>query len=602
VNDVTFFQSYVTNFSLNFRSFANVNHKRQTKGPTHTKNEISPAASRAFFVEKMNNRSKLKKILYILGAAVLIMSLTVWIFFTFYFEGALNKYAVPRLTEAARVATHGKYHLTLGRISYTGSSIFCKNFILQRTGYDSSEHGNTVKRISIDSVRFIGVSWWDAICGNDMRMTSLEMSQPKIYFTDIEKERETFKDMPNDTFANAATPKNLPVISFDSIVLRNCSIYLPERYYAGSVPSFSNIELKLTHFLLDSKTLMAQPLLYSERVDFSMSKISYPLADSESSLEVRNIRGSFSDSLLVIDSFIFKPLYSKQEYAARHRYSTPRLDLRCADIRIRGINFVNLIGGTNLTFRTCVASSWSLDFFSDRREPDDPRPPSAVLPNDIVRSITMPINVDSFILNHGYIHWGERWAKSNEAGTLIFTNTRIAAYPFCTDTLNALSTAPMEIDVSALFLGEAKVDAKLTYQIHDKALNYNIDATVGPFEAKKLNSQLTPNERIEVTDGIATHGIIRMNVRAGVATTTVIPQYHDLSLKVLGKDAQTKTGILEGIKTLIAKTFTIRGNNMGHEENKPFGATTSLRRTKDREFLEFMWLALRKSLGKVIGF
>jgi len=551
----------------------------------------------------MKKRSILKKIVYILGGAVLVLGVAAFIFLHFYFEDVLNHYAAPRLSEAARVATHGKYHLMLGRISYTGESIFCKNFILQRTGYDSSEHGNTVKRISIDSVRFIGVSWWDALCGNDMRMTSLEMSQPKIYFTDIEKERETKVDLPVDTFSQATTtPKNMPVISFDSIVLRNINIYLPEQYYAGSHPSFENIELKLTNFSLDSKTLAAQPLLYSERVDFSMRRISYPLADSEYSLEVRTIHGSFSDSLLVIDSFVYKPLYSKEEYALRHKYVQPRFDLRCADIHIRGINFVNLIGGTNLTFRTCVASSWSLDFFSDRREPDDPHPPNAVLPNDIVRSITMPITVDSFILDHGYIHWGERWAKSNVPGTLIFNKTRIAIYPFCTDTLNTLSTAPTEIDVSALFLGEAKVDAKLIYQIHDKALNYNIDATVGSFEAKKLNSQLIPNERIEVTDGIATHGIIRMNVRAGVATTTVTPQYHDLSLKVLGKDAQTKTGILEGIKTLIAKTFTIRGNNMDSDGKKAFSATTSVRRTKDREFLEFMWIALRKSLGKVIGF
>src|SRR6266704_314429 len=96
----------------------------------------------------------LKKILYSLAGLILLIVLASWIFFTFYFEGALNKYALPRLTEAARIATHGKYHLTLGRISYSGGKFFCKNFLLQRTGYDSSEHGNTVKRISIDSVRF----------------------------------------------------------------------------------------------------------------------------------------------------------------------------------------------------------------------------------------------------------------------------------------------------------------------------------------------------------------------------------------------------------------------------------------------------------------
>ena len=550
----------------------------------------------------MIQRSILKKIFYFAGAATILLLIAEWVFMTFYFEDALNRYAIPRLTEAARIATHGKYHLTLGRISYSNGSVFCKNFVLLRSGYDSTEHGNTVKRISIDSVRFIGVSWWDALWGNDMRMTSLEMNSPKLYMTDIEKERETLKDIPvGEPEKSSAIAKNIPVVSFDSIVLRHISVYLPERYHPGSLPSFQDIELKLTKFLLDEKSLAAQPLLYSERVDFSMPKATYPLDDSDYSLEFRNIRGSFSDSLLVIDSFFYKPLFSKGVFAARHRYVQPRLDFRCFDISVHAINFVDLIGGTNLTFRTCSAGSWSLDFFSDRRIPDDPHPPRATLPNDVVRSIAMPINVDSIILDHGSILWGERW-PGMETGTLTFSNSRIAIYPFCTDSLNPNFTAPTKIAVNALFLGESEVHGLLTYPLHNRTVDFDINATVGSFSAKKLNSELIPIERLEVTDGTINHGIIRMNVRNDIATTTVTPEYHDLSIKVLAKGAKESRGIMEGIKTFIANAIALRTNNLGHEEHSAVSATTTLRRTKDQEFLQFAWLALRKSLGKVVGF
>ena len=550
----------------------------------------------------MQKNSIVKKIFYSLLGFILILTLASWIFFTWYFEDALNRYATPRLTEAVRVATHGKYHLTLGRLSYSGRSFFCKNFLLMRVGYDSSEHGNTVKRISIDSVRFTGVSWWDAIWGNDMRMTAIEMSTPKIYFTDIDIERETLKDLPADTSMKSPTdPKNLPVISFDSIVLRDASVYLPERYHPGDLPSFSHIEIKLSKFLLDSKTLAAQPLLYSERVDFSMPRISYPLDDSEYSLEVRNIRGSFSDSLLAIDTFAYETKFSKMEIAARHPVVAPRLDLRCNDIRVRGINFVKMIGGTSVDFRTLSAGSWSLDFFSDRRVRDDPHPPDAVLPNDMVRGIKAAVNADSLILNHGSINWAEQW-PGVPLGSLRFTDARIAAYPFCTDTLSPRFSARTCISVSAVFLGEAQVNAMMMYALHDKAVNFDINATVGGFQAERLNTELIPIERIEVTSGALVHGAIGMNVKNGIATTTVTPQYHDLSIKVLAKTMKGSRGITEWIKTFAANTFAMRANNMGHEEHKPFSATTSLRRTRDQEFLQFAWLALRKSLGKVIGF
>jgi hypothetical protein len=551
----------------------------------------------------MQNKSIIKKILYSLAGLVLLIAVSGWIFFTFYLEDTLNSYAIPKLQEAARTATHGRYGLTMGRITYSGGSFFCKDFILQRTGYDSSEHGNVIKRISIDSVRFVGVSWWDAIWGHDMRMGSVEMNTPKIYFANAEKELETQSALtpsPSPEVSGVES-KKLPIISFDSIVLKDISIFLPERYHAGSLASFSDIQLKLTNFLLDSKTLAAQPLLYSERVDFSMAKASYPLDDSEYSIEFRNIRGSFSDSLLEIDSFAYSPKYSKQAIADRHRYVAPRLDLHCNNIHVRAINFVDLIAGTNVTFRSCIADTWSLDFYSDRRKPDDPHPPNAVLPNDLVRSIKIPVNVDSLILSSGNIHWGERW-PGMEAGTLTFSHARIAISPFCTDSLNSRCTESTQIAVSALFLGEAKVTGVAVYALHDKAVNFDIDANVGPFSAVKLNTELIPIERLEVTGGGVNSGIIHMKVRDGFATTSVLPVYHDLKIKVLAKGAKESSGIMEWIKTFAANTFAIHGDNLATDKKKAITGVTSLKRKKDQEFMQFAWLAMKKSLGKVIGF
>jgi hypothetical protein len=551
----------------------------------------------------MKKRSILKIILYTLGSIAIVVAIAIWIFLSFYFEGALNTYAVPRLTEAARVATHGKYTLTMGKISYSGKTVFCKNFILSRVGYDSSEHGNTLMKLSIDSVRFVGVSWLDAILGRDMRMTAVEMNTPKIYMTDIDSEHGTLQYLPMDTSKKSSPSlKKLPVISFDSIVLRDIDVYLPDRDKIGDAPSFRDIQLKLTHFSLNEKTRVSQPFLYSERVDFSIPGFTDTMAGGDYALEIRNIRGSFSDSLITIDTFAYRPLYSKEEFPLKHPFVQPRLDFRCFNVGLHGLNFAALISNAKLTFRSCVADAWSFDFYCDKRRPNNPHPPDAVLPNDLVRSVPIPIDVDSVILNHGFIHWGERWAGSIEPGTLTFNDTRIAAYPFCTDTLDPRFGTATQISFRALFLNESPVIGLVSYELHNKALNCKIDATVGTLHATKLNSELIPNERIEVTDGVATRGIVRMNIKNGFATTTVTPVYHDLSVKVLAKDPRGSRGILEGIKTFLANTFKVRGNNMEEDGKPAVSATTTMMRTKDQEYLQFVWLALRQSLGKVVGF
>src|SRR5205085_771310 len=174
--------------------------------------------------------------------------------------------------------------------------------------------------------------------------------------------------------------------------------------------------------------------------------------------------------------------------------------------------------------------------------------------------------------------------------------------PFCTDTLNSQCTDPTRIAVSALFLGEAQVDGVAVYAMHDRAVNFNIDATVGPFSPMKLNTELVPIERLEVTDGAVGSGIIHMKVRDGFATTSVMPEYHSLKIKVLAKGAKESRGIMEWLKTFAANTFAIHGDNLTTPKKKATIGVSTLKRKKDQEFMQFAWLAMKKSLGKVIGF
>ena len=72
-------------------------------------------------------------------------------------------------------------------------------------------------------------------------------------------------------------------------------------------------------------------------------------------------------------------------------------------------------------------------------------------------------------------------------------------------------------------------------------------------------------------------------------------------MKVLATDVKESRGILEGIKTFFANTFVLKSNNLA-EKGKPAKAgTASVARHKDEEFMQFLWISLRKSLGNVVG-
>ncbi len=542
--------------------------------------------------------SKLHAVAYILVGFLLFIGIAAWVFFSFFFEDLLNTFAVPKIEEAALTATHGVYHLKLGRISYNHHKILCAGFDLQRVRYDSGAQGTAVKRVYIDTVEFTGVNLWRMFWSKTLAMTSIQMDSPRVYMTDLSKEKPSLRDPAADSLRIVkSAPINIPIISFDSIALRNISLYLPDRLNPGDEPSFKGISFRLTDFYFNSKTKEAQPVLFSKRVDLAIPDAKYPAGDGTNSLEVKNLRGNSVDSLITVDKIAFEPNFSESAFAEKYKYAKSRLNFRCNGIRIEGINFVSSFSNGNIVFRKFTTNTWFLDTYEDRTRPADPHPPRAMMPNELISDLPIKIDIDSIIFKDGEIRVRER--KAGSPGTLGFTHAHLTISPISKDTLSPRYKKPAVIMASAYFLGQALLKTTATYPLHEKNFDMNLKATLGAFSVEKLNSFLIPNERIEITGGEVQSAGINMAIHSGVSTTTVTPLYSGFKIKVLPKDPNAKPGLMEKLKTFIAKTFVLDSSNP--DDNKLLPGTTSLVRTPNMEFMQFIWLSLRKSLGKVVG-
>ncbi len=557
----------------------------------------------------MKKRSIVKPILFALGFIAAVVSIAIWIFLAFYFEGTLNKIVIPRIERATFNATHGRFVLKLDKIYYKQASspmrgtLVCNAFTLSRVAYDTSEHGMVLERITLDTARFEGISWWDVLWRKDVALSSLQLTAPKLYLAKVDSNGAFLRNTHVTTVKKPVISlPGEPVISFDSIVLSNISVFLPKLSEGSTLPSFQNISVKLTDFSLDPKRLTGESTLFSKRVDFDLPGGNYPIDDSMYSIQVRGIHGSVSDSLITIDSFRYEPNYTEQEFADIHKYNQGRVELRYSDLHIRGIDFTRLFSSGKLHVALCEAASWSLDYYRDLRKPADPHPPDAILPNALIAAIKIPITLDSVVLNDGTIHHRERDPGSTHASLLTITHARAVAHPFCTDTTSVCYDEPLRLSLNAVFMGQAKVDATVVYPIHHKTFDFRIEANVGPFEMPVLNSYLITNERKEITKGKCLGGALRMEVKSGKAVTTISPRYENVSVDVLPDNAKEHGGLLEGIKSFVANTFVLRTNNVDNVYGKAISGTTTLTRSKSVEFFQFIWLAMRKSLQKVVGF
>ncbi|HEY6172777.1 MAG TPA: hypothetical protein VIX80_11010 [Candidatus Kapabacteria bacterium] len=549
----------------------------------------------------MQKRSFLKKILYILSSLVILILLTGWIFFAFFFQETLNSVAIPKIKEATHESTDGKFTLSLDSIFYSSGTLLCNNFLLSRVAYDTSEHGLVIKQLTIDTVKFEGVSWWDLLWGNDLHFSSLRMTGPKLVLSNADSAASHPETVYIQKTKSTAEASDAPVISFDSIMISTMTVTLPKRTEKSVERVYRNIDVKLTDFLIDTKNLKPE-FLFSKRVNFYVPSVSYSLADSLYSVEVRGIRGQLSDSLVTVDSFTYMPNYDEQAFADKHKYIQGRLEFKCAGIALRGINITKLMEGKGLYMKVCEAKSWGADYYGDRRKPHNPHPPDAVLPHTILSGITTPVLVDTIKLGNGFIRHRERAPGSVKPSLITFTNANVVARPFCSDTTHPLFSEPMHFSVNALFMGKGKLVGEVSYPIHQKAFDLHISATVGGFDLPVLNSYLVTNERKEVTDGRLLNSELRMDVKSGVGTTMVRPRYKDLNIKILADGVKEGRGIIEGLKTFIANNFILETENIDSEDEKALSVTTKRVAGKKEEFFEYIWLALRKSILEAIGY
>jgi len=95
---------------------------------------------------------------------------------------------------------------------------------------------------------------------------------------------------------------------------------------------------------------------------------------------------------------------------------------------------------------------------------------------------------------------------------------------------------------------------------------------------------------------------VRMDVKSGKGTTMIRPRYADLNIKILADGVKESRGIMEGLKTFIANAFILETENIDSKDKKAASFTTSRSIGKKEEFFEYIWLGLRKTIQKAIGY
>ncbi len=420
---------------------------------------------------------------------------------------------------------------------------------------------------------------------------------------EIERKADTVSN-PEKPVEKEEKPAWSMPIRVGSVRLKNGTVQffvrdtLPEEFSKSLTSDITKLDVTRFRFLPPHKK---RPRLGFDQVVCQIPTFRYDPRDGFYRAEIRNLHANFHDSIVTMDSLGYVPKYSEDEFSALHTYSRGRTDFRLANVQIVGIDARRMINGGGVVMDSFVAPTLWLDYFKDDRKPSNPNPGPAVMPNDIISKLNLPFTVQDISIRNGHIQIRELDKTEDSSGYFTFDSVRIAASPITLDSTSPEIDTPTRIEMDGIFIAESPTHIAMVYPLHDSTLNLAVKGTVGPFDLKQLNSYLVPSERVQVMNGNFYHADVDMTIHNDVATTYVSPIYNHFKLRVLPPDPHDKRDFEEGVKTFIANSFILRDDDPDEKGGPPITATTTLARKPDEEYFQFLWFAIRQSLGKVVG-
>lgn len=321
-----------------------------------------------------------------------------------------------------------------------------------------------------------------------------------------------------------------------------------------------------------------------------------------------NLRGSFADSSISVDSFAVAPRGGDVGYLKGRRYRGTRTQVGIARLMAQGVDWNGMFTGRRFVVRRVEVEGLELDLLLDKRLPRNPKSSVKPTPQQRIARLHGRLQVDSVLLRRSRVVYAERAEKADKPGRIRFEGIEGAITNLTNDPARQSDRTPFRLEARAKFMGHGALSAVIEFPLLAPAFNANLRARMGPMDATRVNEMLTPLTGVEIKEGQFQSLTMDMRVRNGVYGGTFIPVYRKLGVK-FPQTAQQKQqekgigGFFKGIKRGamgFAANVVVRTNNPAKEGKPPTVGRLRHRKPNTQTFWAGIWQAMKPALKESV--
>lgn len=509
----------------------------------------------------------------------------------------LNKNIKLRIEDEFSKQSKGSYALKINAVklnllamalSFKGISILP----------DTNKVHNAIYRFKAKEINFTGIGMLTYFFKNEIDITTVKLIDPSIELIKGENSGVSKSDTAGtfslygfiQTFANAITLHNLTVDNFNVI------LYNKSQDNSPSLMSNDNSFI-IKNFHIGQSTTKLPGYFEADTIVLFMRRFSYTPPDSLYTFSVKELRASFMDSILLVDSISFIPNFSKSKFGDVVGKQTDRFDIKAKSLILEKLDLRRF-----LEHHSFIASSGAINGFyliahRDRNDKREYNVPASL--QKILKDAPIYLKIDTLHLNDAEVAYEEVSPGNTVPGKLTFNNILAKFTGITNDSSAVASGGVINFTANCKLMNTGNLSATYKIPLSTEQMDFYCTGFLTDMPMDALNGVLGPLAGIRVKDGYIDTLDFSFHARENTSNGTMKFLYHNLDLG-LSDDGPDNISGKDRLMMFIANTFIFKDANP--EINRPPRISSlHYERNKQRFMFNYTWKTILSGIKQTVG-
>ncbi|HEX8461910.1 MAG TPA: hypothetical protein VF623_10790 [Segetibacter sp.] len=318
-------------------------------------------------------------------------------------------------------------------------------------------------------------------------------------------------------------------------------------------------QASLGNLILSSESLPDFNRLMRTNISAWMRIPQGQFVDSNKTIQWYNANYNNSTRTLSLDSFIYHPTQSLESTLAHAPYQLDYITLKTGSVAINGLDVARYEKDSAFIANTIKINHPVLTVHRDKKPPSSPFGKDKPLPVNMIKSIGLPVLVQSIQLDGGTITYSEKNKESRQTGNLFLTKVSGTIENIKNRDISNSDSLLLTFNASLMDSGDIKLNLKESYA--DSLSGFLVNTTMTAMDMTVLNPFIVPISNVKIESGKSDSVSFTAVGRLDVAMGEMRMYYHKLHIKFVEDGVPDKSSFAQKVISFVANTFVIKSNN-----------------------------------------